>query len=167
METPFGTLEAWSTPDHVGFSEPTGERGQTVYDVDGRKVATMVFNGIPHYVRIDLRPEGTQGAGRWGSHGWSTDWHYSVKRADRILSDHASDSVNRKVQEVLIPFLCEWLATTPEGRKLLTDGTATRQVQDIESAKATVETKQRELAEAEARLADLLAQVVPVDRLVS
>ena len=160
VETPFGTLEAWSTgPDHVGFSEPTGERGQTVYDDDGRLVATMVFNRIPHYVRIDFHPEDKLSSGaRWGGHGWFTDWHYNVRRADRWTGDRASDSVNRKVQRELIPFLADWIANTPEGRKLVAEGSAVRLRSDIESARSVIETKQRELAEAEARLAELLAK---------
>lgn len=154
VQTPYGELEAWATSgEHVGFSEPS-ENG-------GTKVATMTFNRIPHYVRIDmhpdsywLTPEGNAKGMTWGAHGWSTDWHYIVRRADRWTNDGATASVNRKVQTELIPLLAEWIVSD-EGQALLAQAAKQKAQDNLEAAKHRVAKAQAELVAAETALAEM------------
>lgn len=121
---------------------------------------SLVINKIPHYVRIDFHPgshfideRGHSKGVTWGGHGWFTDWHYSVRRADK-WDDKASDSVNKKVQTELIPFLAEWIASE-EGQALVAEAAELRAVAEVTSARNAVEAARKALADAETALAKL------------
>lgn len=156
VETPYGTLRAWATgPEHVGFSGPDE------YDGAGKRLPAVVINGVPHYLRIDmhpeshfLTPEGHSKGMTWGKHGWSTDWHFSLRRSDRWDKDHASPAANKKVQHELIPLLCNWIVSD-EGQKLLEVASQQKAEADVAAARARVEKAKAELAAAEAALVEL------------
>ena len=125
----------------------------------GRPASVATINGVDYSLRVELADYGdgwTLARERGGS-----DYHaISGMRADwgsggRSYNDaHLSPAAWRKVRDVLVPWLVDWIESHPDA---MAAGVHASREQAARGLERAIEQKEQELADLRARLADVLA----------